>query len=112
MIENNIFEKQNEKDMLDILYAQRHYYNIANQLDNINLLLIFILCMFDFFEINNPVIKLLVNGLIAFIIYIITHLIKYCIKKGANLKKYFDYTLYAFKGITKHFENNCKHPMP
>ncbi len=108
MIKNSIFDKQNEKDMLDILYAQRHYYNIANHLDNINLLLIFIVCAYDFFEINNPMIKLLVNGLIVFIIYIITHVINDYIKKGADLKKYFDYKLYAFKGITKQFENNCK----
>ncbi len=108
MKKNSIFEKQNEKDMLDILYAQRHYYNIANQLDIINLLLIFIVCVFDFFEINNPMIKLLVNGVIASIIYVITHIIKNYIKKGADLKKYFDYTLYSFKGITKQFENNCK----
>ncbi len=108
MKKNSIFEKQNEKDMLDILYAQRHYYNIANQLDIINLLLIFIVCVFDFFEINIPMLKLLVNGVVASIIYAITHIIKNYIKKGADLKKYFDYTLYSFKGITKQFENNCK----
>jgi hypothetical protein len=108
MRKNSIFEKQNEKDMLDILYAQRHYYNVANLLDNTNLLLIFIVCTFDFFELNNPMIKLLVNGFMASIIYVIAHVINDYIKKGADLKKYFDYTLYSFKGITKQFENNCK----
>ncbi len=108
MIKNDIFEKQNEKHMLDILYAQRHYYNIANILDNINILLTFFVCVFDFLEINNPIIKLLVNGVCGVIIYIITHIIKDCVKKGADLKKYFDYKLYAFEGITKQFENNCK----
>lgn len=108
MIKNSIFDKQNEKDMLDILYAQRQYYNIANKLDSINLLLILIVCMFDFFEINNPMIKLLVNGLIALIIYIISYVINNYIKKGADLKKYFDYKLYEFNGITKQFEQNCR----
>lgn len=108
MIKNSIFDKQNEKDMLDILYAQRQYYNIANRLDSINLLLIFIVCMYDFFEINNPMIKLLANGFIALIIYIITYFTNDYVKKGADLKKYFDYKLYEFKGITKQFEKNCK----
>ena len=96
MIKNSIFDKKNKKDMLDILYAQRQYYNIANKLDSINLLLILIVCMFDFFEINNPMIKLLVNGLIALIIYIISYVTNDYIKKGADLKKYFDYKLYEF----------------
>ena len=106
MIKNDIFEKQNEKHMLDILYAQRHYYNIANILDNINILLTFFLCVFDFLEINNPIIKLLVNGVCGVIIFIITHIIKDCVKKGADLKKYFDYKLYAFEGITKQIQHN------
>lgn len=108
MRKNSIFDKQNEKYMLDILYAQRQYYNIANKLDSINLLLILIVCMYDFFEINNPMIKLLVNGFIALIIYIITYVTNDYVKKGADLKKYFDYKLYAFKGITKQFEKKCK----
>lgn len=108
MRKNSIFDKQNEKYMLDILYAQRQYYNIANKLDSINLLLILIVCMFDFFEINNPMIKLLVNGLIALIIYIIAYVTNDYIKKGADLKKYFDYKLYVFNGITKQFEENCR----
>lgn len=108
MKKNSIFDKQNEKDMLDVLYAQRQYYNIANKLDSINLLLILIVCMFDFFEINNPMIKLFVNGLIALIIYIIAYVTNDYIKKGADLKKYFDYKLYVFNGITKQFEENCR----
>lgn len=108
MIKNNIFDKQNEKDMLDILYAQRQYYNMANKLDSINLLLIFVVCMYDFFEINNAMIKLLINGVIALIIYIITHVTNYYVKRGADLKKYFDYKLYSFNGITKQFEESCR----
>ena len=105
MIKNSIFDKQNEKDMLDILYAQRQYYNIANKLDSINLLLILIVCMFDFFEINNPMIKLLVNGLIALIIYIISYVINNYIKNdnkvlvnfknGINLE--FDLSIFSFE---------------
>lgn len=108
MIKNNIFDKQNEKDMLDILYAQRKYYNMANKLDSINLLLIFVVCMYDFFEINNTMIKLLVNGVIALIIYMITHVTNYYVKQGADLKKYFDYKLYSFNGIIKQFEESCR----
>lgn len=108
MIKNGIFDKQNEKDMLDILYAQRQYYNMANKLDSINLLLIFVVCTYDFFEINNAMIKLLVNGVIALIINIITHVTNYYVKRGADLKKYFDYKLYSFNGIAKQFEESCR----
>lgn len=104
----SFFKRQNEKDMLDILYSQRFYYNRVNFLENLSIVLILSICIFDFFEINHPIIKIIVNGFMVGINGLILCFIKKDISKGANLKKYFDYILFGFNGITKDFEKKCK----
>lgn len=102
------FKKQNEKDMLDILYSQRFYYNRVNCLENLSVVLTLFICIFDFFEIKNSIIKIIVNGFMVGVNALLLCFIKKDIVKGANLKKYFDYNLFGFSGITKDFEKECK----
>ena len=108
MKKTNFFKKQNEKDMLDILYSQRFYYNRVNCLENLSVVLTLFICIFDFFEIKNSIIKIIVNGFMVGVNALLLCFIKKDIVKGANLKKYFDYSLFGFSGITKDFEKECK----
>lgn len=108
MKKDRIFEKQNEKSMLDILYAQRCFYNRANQLEYINICISLCVCFINYFKINQPVIEIFVNGILVLINLIIASYEKKAITNGANLKKYFDYTLYNLPGISSDFEKKCK----
>lgn len=108
MKKHDFFERQNNEYMLNILYAQRYFYNKANLLEGINIIIILVICLFNFFEIDVPVIKIIVNVFLVLINYIITKYIKSNITKGAKLKKYFDYMLYNFDGITEHLKKECK----
>lgn len=108
MKKTSIFEKQNEKSVLNILYAQRFYYNRSNFLESINVILVLGICIFDFFEIKKPLLKIIVNVFVVAINCIISNIISSDIKKGAKLKKYFDYKLFNFCGITNDFKKECK----
>lgn len=108
MKKTSFFKRQNEKDMLDILYSQRFYYNRVNFFENLSTVLILFICIFNFFEIKHPIIKIIVNGFMVGVNGLILCFIKKDIIKGASLKKYFDYKLFRFNGITKDFEKACK----
>lgn len=103
---NNFFKKQNSQDMLDVLFAQRFYYNRANVLEIINVILMLIICISNFFSIDNLIIKIIINVLFALICIALSKWISCDVKNGANLKKYFDYTLYNFE-LEQEFRKEC-----
>lgn len=102
----DFFEKQNSKDMLDVLFAQRFYYNRTNILENFNLLIMLIICISNFFSINNLILKVVINVIFTLISVGLSKWIKDDIMKGSNLKKYFDYTLYNFD-LDENFKKDC-----
>lgn len=102
----DFFEKQNSKDMLDILFAQRFYYNRANKLEYFNFVLMLIICISNFFSINNLILKVIIDVVFALISIGLCKWIKADTIKGSNLKKYFDYTLYSFD-LDDDFKRKC-----
>ncbi len=103
---NNIFKRQNDQDMLEVLYAQRYYYNKANKLEYMNLVIMLIICIVNFFEIKSTLIQIIVNLVFVLISILITQLVNNNILKGADLKKYLDYTLFNFE-VEENFQKNC-----
>lgn len=102
----DFFKKQNNKDMLDILFAQRFYYNRTNILENFNLVLMIIICISNFFSINNLILKVIINIVFVLISIGLCRWIKSDTIKGSNLKKYFDYTLYNFD-LDENLKKEC-----
>jgi len=102
----DFFEKQNNKDMLDILFAQRFYYNRTNILENFNLVLMLIICISNFFSTNNLIFKVIINIVLVLISVGLCKWINNDTIKGANLKQYFDYTLYNF-ALDETFKKEC-----
>lgn len=106
MKKKDIFKHQNTKEMLNILYAQRFYYNKANLLDQCLLILTIIICVCNFASINDPFFQIVVNIILVIICYWISKKIEKNTIKGAHLKKYFDYTLFGFK-LSHDFKKQC-----
>lgn len=96
-MKNDIFKKQNEPNILDALFSQRYYYNTANKLDTINLILILITCILSSFTIEDNMYKIVVNIVLVLISWCLSNLTVQNIKKGALIKKYIDYELFSFK---------------
>ena len=55
--------KQNEDYILDALFSQRYYYNLANKLESANLILIFVACILGSIAINNLLYQIIVKRL-------------------------------------------------
>lgn len=106
MKNNGLLKKQNEKNMLDVLFAQRYYYNIANMLDFINFVILLIICLFNFFEIKSDIIQIFANILLFLFSILLNNLVNKNILLGADLKKYFDYKLFNFK-LEDDFQKKC-----
>lgn len=100
-MKNDIFNKQNEEYILDALFSQRYYYNLANKLETVNLILIFTACILGSFSIDSVLYQILVNVGLSIVIFILNHVIISKIKKGAIIKKYIDYELFAFDNDEK-----------
>lgn len=76
-------------------------------MENLSVVLTLFICIFDFFEIKNSIIKIIVNGFMVGVNALLLCFIRKDIVKGANLKKYFDYSLFGFSGITKDLFMMC-----
>lgn len=104
-MKNDIFNKQNENYILDALFSQRYYYNLANKLETTYLILLFLACILGSFSINDLLYQFVVNVCLSIIIFVLNLVIVSKIKKGALIKKYIDYELFGFdndeKSITK-----------
>ena len=100
-MKNDIFNKQNKKYILDALFSQRYYYNLANKLETISLILIFTACVLGSFSIDNVLYQLFVNGVLSAVIFILNLIIASKIKKGALIKKFIDYELFGFDNDEK-----------
>lgn len=100
-MKNDIFNKQNEEYILDALFSQRYYYNLANKLETVNLILIFTACILGSFSIDSLLYQILVNVGLSIVIFILNHVIISKIKKGAIIKKFIDYELFAFDNDEK-----------
>lgn len=95
-MKNNIFNKQNEDYILDALFSQRYYYDLANKQENVNLILIFVACILGSFTIDNLTYQIIVNLVFGIIVFGLSRIIVSNIKKGAKIKKYIDYKLFSF----------------
>lgn len=104
-MKNDIFNKQNEAYILDALFSQRYYYNLANKLETINLILTFITCILGSFSIDNVLYQFIINVCLGIVIYVLNHIIISKIKKGALIKKFIDYELFDFDNDEKSIEN-------
>lgn len=103
---NNIFKRQNDQDMLEVLYAQRYYYNTANKLEYMNLVIMLVICIVNFFEIKSTLIQIVINLVFVLINTLIAKLVSNNTLKGADLKKYLDYTLFNFE-VEENFRKRC-----
>lgn len=97
---NNIAKKQNELEMLQIQYSARHCYNFAVILNEIS----WLLCIVSSIILNLPCVTdilprgvAVIGAIIAIVTIAVNYWKKHLIKKGAALKKLFDYKLFAFE---------------
>lgn len=108
MQNTNYFFRQNEPKMLDMLYAQRILYNSANILEAVNVCFMFLICVFNFYGISNSWLQIFINILLVAMNKFLFSLENKKIKQGAKIKKYFDYKLFEFDGLSEDFQKECK----
>lgn len=99
---------QNSKEMLDILYSQRYYYNKANKIEIIAIVIMISIGILNFFDFEQPLTKLFMNFILMFINSILFNQIKTCTNRGASLKELFDNKLFVINTNNKNLDKLCK----
>lgn len=96
---NNIPDRQNELDLLQIQFCARHFYNVATVLNYITWALCIVLSIvLPLISDNLGDVKYIIVAIISIVNIAFGFLSARSVKLGAAYKMCFDYKLYQFKG--------------
>lgn len=98
-MKNDIFKRQNEEDVLELLYAQRVSYDRAELYNMLGWIMTVLLLVQEIFKIFIPIIEnhsLIICATLAIIIYIADWKKTKYIERGAQLKGLIDCILFEF----------------
>ena len=96
---DKIFIRQNDEDILELLFAQRISYNRAEKLNTIGWCLTLILLLLEGCKKWIPIVEnnlLVINAVLAVIIFLVDFKTSDMIKKGSQIKNLIDCTLFGF----------------
>lgn len=96
---DKIFIRQNDEDILELLFAQRISYNKAEKLNTIGWCLTLILLLLESCKKWIPIVEnnlLVVNAVLVVVIFLVDLKTSDMIKKGSKIKNLIDCSLFGF----------------